>query len=127
MKKVLLSIGLVFLSVIAWGQQTHERKREFLFSEERDISFSGFDGPWVEFSSIDHALGVFVGDGGAAIINQTFFFRGYGVGPTTQEPLYNVTLNNGNGNAQTFNNLRSQINHGGFWLGYLHHSHKIIH
>lgn len=91
------------------------------------ISISGFGGPIVEFSSVDDATGVFVGGGGAVIINQTFFFGGYGMGLTTDKPQYSITINRENAEPLSFTNLRPQIGHGGFWLGYIHQSHKIVH
>lgn len=122
---LLLFLGITLLEVM--GQETTRPEPEFLFSRDKGISMSGFGGPIVELSSVDGYTGVSVGGGGAAIINQTFFFGGYGMGLTTDQPRYSITLIQEDGTQLNLTNLRPQIGHGGFWLGYIHQSHKIVH
>lgn len=128
MKKTILTAAVFLITLaLGFGQESSRPQTEFLFSHDKGISFSGFGGPLVEFSNVDGAFGVFIGGGGAAIINQTFFFGGYGMGLTTDQPRYSITLMGENGFPKPLNDLCPQIGHGGFWLGYIHQSHKIIH
>jgi len=125
MKKLYLFVFLLIASIAhSISQEVTQPQRQFLFSQNKGISISGFGGPFVEFSNVDESFGVFTGGGGAAIINQTFFFGGYGMGLVTDQPHYNIILSREN---LAFENLRPQIGHGGFWLGYLHQSGKIVH
>ncbi|MGC8864650.1 MAG: hypothetical protein ACP5O2_02900 [Bacteroidales bacterium] len=121
---LLLFSGMTIAQIM--GQEKTKTEPEFLFSREQGISISGFGGPITEFSGIDGSFGVSVGGGGAVLINQMFFFGGYGQGLTTDQPRYSITLMQGD-NALAYSNLRPQIGHGGFWLGYIHPSHKIFH
>lgn len=125
MRKLFLVVYLFIVGCLqSFSQEAQPPQPQFLFSPDKDIRFSGFGGPLVEFSNVDDAFGVFVGGGGAAIINQTFFFGGYGMGLVSDQPRYSIHLSNEN---IAFDNLRPQIGHGGLWLGYIHQSHKIMH
>lgn len=128
MRKLFILFLVSELTVLQMlGQEISRPEPEFLFSRDKGISISGFGGPITEFSGIDGATGVSVGGGGAVVINQTFFFGGYGLGLATSQPRYDITLIQENAAPLTFTNLRPQVGHGGFWLGYIHQSHKIVH
>ena len=77
-------------------------------------TYGGFGGPIMEFSNINGTLVTDVGGGGALIVND-FFFGGYGLG-------------NDNSNIELDNGLNAlDFGHGGFWLGYTHNQHKLVH
>jgi len=106
MKNNLLVFAALLLSTFAYSQT------ETLFSG--NASYGGFGGPLIEFSSINGTLVNDVGGGGALIINN-FFVGGYGLGSD------NASVD--------INGLEHDIDfsQGGFWFGYTHKQHKLIH
>lgn len=83
--------------------------------------FSGFGAPIVEFSSLNGEFAVCLGGGGALLINQTFFFGGYG------ESILN---NHYRDDVKIYVNIehpKIAFEHGGFWLGYIYKHEKAIH
>ncbi|MCB0644395.1 MAG: hypothetical protein KDC44_22275, partial [Phaeodactylibacter sp.] len=85
---------------------------ETLFKNAEVIG--GFGGPIVEFSQINGEVGTDVGGGGALILN-SFFIGGYGMGTT----FPNINVDN--------KNYTIDFGHGGFWLGYAYKSPKLVH
>ena len=126
-----ISIVLATLLLPAFTMVAQEEKPnepQFLLSKSNNLSFSGFGGPIVEFSSVDGELGVSSGGGGGVLINQTFFLGGYGMGLATDMPQYDISIKNPNtGYISNYYNRRPMLAHGGFWLGYMNQSHKIFH
>lgn len=122
-----MAIGLLATVVCARAQETGQNEPRFLFSKENGIRVSGFGAPIVEFSSVNDQFAVSTGGGGAVLINQTFFIGAYGMGLATDQPRYTLTALNESGIPVTYNNYRPMLGHGGFWLGYIHNSHRMVH
>jgi len=106
MKQTILSILMVAMSTITYGQT------ETLISN--DIDYGGFGGPIMEFSQINGTTVADVGGGGGLVINN-FFVGGYGLGNdaasvTFEDELYDI-----------------DFGHGGFWFGLSTPQHKLIH
>lgn len=102
---------LIF-SVCILGSAYSQDKTQTLFGDE--MSYGGFGGPLVVFSQINGTVVGDVGGGGGFSIN-SFFIGGYGLG---------------NDGAQVDHMGQSydiHFRHGGFWLGYALHQHKMIH
>ncbi|NUO01313.1 MAG: hypothetical protein HUU01_11925 [Saprospiraceae bacterium] len=91
---------------------TLQAQQETLF-DDLDI-VGAFGGPIVEIGNIVGETTGMVGGGGAIILNSAFI-GGYGLG--TSSPDYAVDGNNYN----------IRFRHGGFWLGYTYKSNKVIH
>ena len=117
-KSISTLLVLVFLSFSLFSQDNKEP--QYLF-QNGNVSISGFGGFTTEFSSIQNEFAVLTGGGGAVIFNQKVFFGGYGQGLSTNherndiDPIINLKDN------------RISFGHGGFWIGYIHNSHKVVH
>ncbi len=72
---------VIFSGFTLFEQETKET--QYLFQND-NVSISGFGGFTTEFSTIQNEFAVLTGGGGAAIINQKFFFGGYGQGLSTR-------------------------------------------
>jgi hypothetical protein len=130
MKSFRLPIVLTTLLMVTtslFAQETPNTETQFLLSKGGPVSFSGFGAPIVEFSSVDGELGVSSGGGGAVLINQTFFFGGYGMGLATDMPQYNIVIKDEYNGLKTYKNRRPMLGHGGFWLGYINNTKRIFH
>lgn len=117
MKKQTLSLiysGILFCLFLSSNLFAQE-ETEYLLDGK--LSFSGFGGPITEFSSINNDLAVSSGGGGALIINRSFFFGGYGLG-LTSEVDYPINANE---------SIKTNLSHGGFWLGGIIKPSKLIH
>lgn len=121
MKNALLLLAAVLFTVFSFAQETTQP--EYLFSM-KDVRFSGFGGPTIEFSQLDGDFAVSNGGGGALLINQKFFVGGYGMGISTEHDFPTIYKQNPN---EEIDNLRINFGHGGLWLGYINNSHKLIH
>ena len=120
MKKIiyLLSIFCLFTGMTRLYAQGEE-STQFLLSEK--VVFSGFGGPFAEFSSVNGEFGVCMGGGGAFMINQTAFIGGYFEGVVTshyREDLQDIV---------DIEKPKISFEHGGFWLGYVYKHKKAIH
>ncbi|WP_250630203.1 hypothetical protein [Rhodoflexus caldus] len=106
--KLTALIGALFLSAAAFAQD----EPETLLGKH--VKVSGFGAPIVEFSSINNQFTVSTGGGGAVLLNQKFFFGGYGLGRSNSVKAKNPDQKIG-------------LGHGGFWLGYNFNPHKLLH
>ncbi|MBR9922695.1 MAG: hypothetical protein GYB31_17835 [Bacteroidetes bacterium] len=101
-------LALLFLG----GAQFATAQTETLFN---NVEVNGaFGGPMVEFSEINGQTGVSIGGGGALVLN-TFFIGGYGIGGQFADVLIEE------------DRRFIDFGHGGFWLGYTYKPHKLIH
>lgn len=82
-------------------------------------NISGFGGFTMEFSSIDQDLAVSTGGGGAVLLNQVFYFGGYGMNNHSETAYEIVTGLPGMANLD--------FHHGGIWTGYIFKPNKLIH
>ena len=84
-----------------------------LFSDVEEVV--GFGGPIVEFSGFKGEVIPAVGGGGGVFLDD-FFVGGYGIGGLDfRDPTVDLE------------NYRMKLSHGGFWLGYNHNRHKLLH
>jgi hypothetical protein len=122
-KKLLSGITflLFFFSIGLHAQEKDPAEFRYLFNK-RDIQFSGFGGVLTQFGTAEGALGVFPGGGGALLINQQFFFGGYGLGLANASLHRDVEVN-----GVRYDRLRTNFGHGGFWLGYIHQAENLLH
>lgn len=106
---------LLVLLTAFWAFQLNAQ-HETLFSNINNVG--AFGGPLVEISSINGQVGADVGGGGALILN-SFFIGGYGMGTNFPEATLNI-------DGQE---LKYEIDsgHGGLWFGYTPNTRKIIH
>jgi len=128
MNTKLFGLTVVVFGLSLQGYAQDVNKPEYLFEGNGKVRVSGFGGPMVGFSATEGDFSVFSGGGGAVLLNQTFFFGGYGMGLTTQHNrgefmMYDPTLNK----TVTYPNLVTEFGHGGLWLGYVHQSYKKVH
>ena len=107
MKKNLMIIVLSFLAFQGFSQA------ETLFNRARVVG--AFGGPFVEFSQFKGDYLTSSGGGGGLIIDD-FFIGGYGIGSVSINDI--VTADD---------QIKMEIGHGGFWLGYTYKSHKLVH
>lgn len=120
-KNGFIFVFLIILGASACYAQEQEKQMQYLLSGPNRPSVSGFGGPFVEFSAIEDEMAVFVGGGGAVLLGQTFFFGGYGEGLTTGHYRYDLS------SVTNIQEPKISLGHGGFWLGYIHQSHKAVH
>lgn len=109
MKKYQLVLSLCFF-IGAWSQI--QAQEETVFDDLRVVG--AFGSPFVEIGSINGEVGADVGGGGALIFN-SFFIGGYGLG--TEYPEF----------IDAGKDYGIKFNHGGLWMGYAAKSHKIVH
>ncbi|MFO7722315.1 MAG: hypothetical protein R6V49_03735 [Bacteroidales bacterium] len=119
MKKSILFLFAGLLMPICLNAQEREEPR-FLFSEG-NLFLSGFGGPLAEFTLIGNDFALCNGGGGAFLVNQTFFFGGYGMGLSTSH--YRDDMKDITG----IDHPKLYFNHSGLWLGYIHNHFKPIH
>jgi len=105
---VLTFLASFLLAFVALAQE----ETETLLGNDK-IRISGFGSPFVGFGNLNGEFATFSGGGGGVLINQRFFFGGYGSGLSSQV------------NFQT--NKELDINHGGFWMGYHFNPKKLLH
>lgn len=122
-RKVLLGLALFLLfgSTGLSAQEKDPNEFTYLFNDQK-FRFSGFGAILTQFGTAEGALGVFPGGGGALLINQQFFFGGYGLGLANASLHRNVEVN-----GVRYDRLRTNFGHGGFWLGYIHQAEKLLH
>lgn len=125
MKKVLFLMAAFLLVNLANAQD--DKPTQYLFGNNTNLSISGFGAPFVQFWSKGGDLAVSIGGGGAVLINQTFFFGGYGMGMASQHNIENLKILQSNGSTVSYPTLRTNFGHGGFWLGYINHRKEAIH
>jgi hypothetical protein len=128
MKKFVLSLTLLCMSVLLFAQQTITADDYFQKEEKQDDQkiqtlmnsfevkrISGFGGPTMSFTTIKDEFAFMMGGGGGLIINN-LYLGGYGEDLSTS--LYS-------GIDNPVRNL--EFGHGGFWLGYEIAHQRIIH
>jgi hypothetical protein len=121
MKKNLFFVATIVILATLVNAQDAEMK--YLFGGKDKIKVSGFIAPIMEYSAMGDDFAFFMGGGGAILFNQTFFFGAYGEGLTTPYETEIVFDQVNNYNMTQ----RIEFGHGGFWLGYIHHSQAPIH
>ena len=107
---------LILLFAHSWVSYA-QPAREFLFSDDRPVSISGFGGVLLELSSLEGELVPSGGFSLAALFDQTFFAGFYGMG----------TFKRLDKSFPELQQVDMAFGHGGLWLGYLNQSHRLIH
>lgn len=115
MNKIFLTIIFLFYVHMNVYSQNDDDETQVLMDKISDIS--GMGGLFLGFSSVDNDFNVGVGGQGAVIINESFFIGGYGIGRNDDAIRAFV-------NEETLN---LKLNHGGFWLGYIHKPKQMLH
>lgn len=103
---------LTFLTVLLLSVFALQAQHETLFNKARVVG--AFGGPIMEFGLGNNQYTA-VGGGGAIVIN-SFFFGGYGVGSIDFEQLYE------DGEVDVLD-----MGHGGFWLGGTFQPYRLVH
>ena len=111
------SISLIVLFLTTTSCYLHAQDTfNFLFSSDK-TTHSGFGSMFIGIGNIKGETTTHLGGGGGGIINQRFFYGGYGIGQVgsveTQLPTGEV--------------IGHQIRHGGLWLGFILFPEKVIH
>jgi hypothetical protein len=117
-KSILIVLTAFFLCANLSAQENKEPR--FLFSGG-NLFLSGFGGPLAELTIVGDNFAVCNGGGGAFLINQAFFFGGYGMGLSTnhyRDDMADIT---------GIDHPKLYFNHGGLWLGYIHKHYKPVH
>jgi len=116
MKKIILLFvaGIIFVTTQAQPDDEHP-EIQTIFSKVNMIT--GFGGPFMSFTTFNGEFAHMMGGGGAALINDSFFFGGFGYGMTTKSK------------SDKGEYLVSEITfgNGGFWLGYIVKGYKVFH
>lgn len=108
MKNTICTAVAVFLAAtMALGQ------REETLASGAKIK-GAFGGPFFTYGQVDGNSGGGAGGGGAFILND-FFIGGFGLGETFGSRRYNNR------------NYDVTLGYGGFWLGYVYPSYKVVH
>lgn len=114
---------MIVLTSLVTIVNAQEQEMKYLFGGKGKTKVSGFMAPIMEYSAIGNEFAFFMGGGAAILLNQTFFFGGYGEGLTTMhdskysDPLKYFIYPTG----------QIEFGHGGFWLGYIYKSTKPVH
>jgi hypothetical protein len=111
MKNYFLLLSLTLITTVALAQ----RNTQTLLGDGVEFT-SGFGGFMMQFPTIDGRLTAMTGGGGAAIINNTFYFGGYGLGLAEEVRVENEGV--------TYN---LNFDHGGFFLGYIFNPEGMVH
>ena len=104
--------NLIIIALCLFGFQGITQVQT-LFNRARIVG--AFGGPIVEFSEYNGETITSTGGGGALVIDD-FFIGGYGIGSIDIEDFTNDN-----------DEIRMELGHGGFWLGYTYRSHKLVH
>lgn len=123
--KILLFVVALFVTGSLYSQD--DEPRFLLHNSTGKVNVSGFGALTTGFSQFDNDLAVYNGGGGAVLLNQTMYFGVYGMGLSTQHGRDGFTINSHEGTSITYEQVYTQFGHGGFWLGYIHKSHKPVH
>lgn len=117
-KNVFLFILGVLFSFPVLAQDKQGQEEENLFNSVSFSNVSGFGGLMIQFAELNDEVAVFTGTGGGILINQQFYFGGYGIGMDTEHEY-----------ATEIDSIRNQVDygHGGFWIGYINKPYKLIH
>lgn len=122
--RLIITVAFFFAIIISSVGQEQNQMR-YLF-DDTDIRISGFGGPLVGFTAIGDDFAATVGGGGGILMNQKFFFGGYGESTVTRHPRNLSIYSKTTGSNEEYD-LRAHLNHGGFWIGYIHAPHKPVH
>jgi len=124
----LLTAGMIIstLSTKVLGQDDYAPKY-LLQNKLGEVHVSGFGSYIIGFSDVDGSFAVYNGGGGAVLLNQTFYFGGYGMGLSTSHKHDPVSILGRDNQVYDYDDLYTTFGHGGFWLGYLHNSYKPVH
>jgi hypothetical protein len=122
-------LPLLIILMLGFGLQTSgQDDMQFLFQKkDAKVKVSGFAGPFVEFTTIDNDFAVCAGGGGALLLNQIFWFGGYGEGLATVHQRRYEKWNDISGENETIYDQKLFFGHGGFWLGYIFFPKKPVH
>jgi len=93
-------------------------QEETLFSG--DVEHGGFGGPVIKFSQINNKNALLVGGRGGWIIDHRITIGGGGYGLITKVPTINSQVDGAD-------SLSLGMGYGGFQLGYIHNSNRMIH
>lgn len=125
--KKLLTITLISILSLSLSNVMAQEMKYLIGGEGKDVSVSGFGAVFNEFSAVDKDFAFLMGGGAAVLIDQRFFFGGYGMGLTTRH-LRSFDRYDYNTKENYYSeDLYTRFGHGGFWLGYIHNPKKAIH
>ncbi len=116
--RIILAMMMIMAGAFTVNAQNDDEP-QYLF-QSGDTQVSGFGGVTVGFSSINDEFAVMTGGGGAVLLNQKYFFGGYGEGLSTSHNLDPQVVTCPDKYTLSFG-------HGGFWMGYIHKPNKLIH
>ncbi|MDW3196913.1 MAG: hypothetical protein R8G66_31340 [Cytophagales bacterium] len=111
MKKILFILSFATLTT-AFGQRP-----DVLIGNDYE-SISGFGGVFITLASLDGQVMPYTGGGGAVLLDNTFYFGGYGLGLSGDQTI--TARSNSN-------EYDVDISHGGFMLGYNIKPSKLAH
>lgn len=123
--KIYLLTIIFFAATSIINAQDDNEPRYLIGSKTGKVYVSGFGQYTIGFSELYGDLAVYNGGGGAVLLNQAFYFGGYGTGLSTSHRRdIDMMID---GEEESFEDLRTRFGHGGFLLGYIHKSYKPIH
>lgn len=107
---------LIFLPVFLIIALKAEAQRPQTLIDNDFGNTSGFGGFMISIQNIDGSLSSMTGGGGAVILDNTFFFGGYGLGLADDKEI-------------TFEDTEFDVDfgHGGFYLGYVIRPTDLVH
>ena len=128
MKTTAFILAFILFAFYGQAQEADNKNKtdeptQYLFDGK--ISFSGFGGTIHEFSNLRNSIAYNSGGGGAVLLNQMIFIGGYGLSLSNdfnKEIVFNI-----NDSITKTANYKLDMNHGGFWIGYIHNSKQLIH
>lgn len=117
MKKTIALFVAFFFSVHVFAQE------DFQTIFDRDVSFSGYGGPFMSFTQINGEFAHMMGGGGGLIVSKSFTFGGFGIGSTT-----NHFIDYANPHSSiVYPDMDIEIGYGGLYVGYVFAANKPIH
>lgn len=127
MKTTNILLILLFSGSIIFAQSSEKEDEEpqYLFSN-KDLHFSGFGGPTVGFTSINNQFATMNGGGGALLINQKFYFGGFGNNLSSN--ISRAFLQQSSSDTISYyDNKKLSFEYGGLWFGYIYDYKKVVH
>jgi hypothetical protein len=125
--KFYLLTAIFFMAILSSSAQDDNEPRYLIGDNMGKVHVSGFGAYTIGFSEVNDNLAVYNGGSGAVLLNQTFYFGGYGTGLSTAHRRNDIAIKTGGNVVEYYSNLRTGFGHGGFLLGYIHQSHKPVH
>jgi len=119
MKNIFLIIIFLFSSLSIFSQESENGEIKTILGNVKVTKITAFGGPVMNFTLIDNNFAFMLGGGGGCLLNDHFFFGGYGMGLVNKIYAKQNISDHENSNTDIYKNMKLDYGSGGIWLGYI--------